>query len=191
MSKSIPHIHNPKGNQMSNKIGYKNPPSRKGCKLTEETKEKMSASHRGITPKNFQLFFSRRNEFKKGMVAWNKGIPSSKETKKKLKGLNLGENSGKWKGGISKQYQRLRSNSFNKVLRELILVRDNFTCQNKNCMYCNNVPTRKLHIHHIKPFKLYPELRNNPNNLICYCPDFHYKNYKQLHGELCQNTILV
>jgi len=57
-----------------------------GC-FSKETREKMSKSRKKHPPWNKDvkgIHFSPKTEFKKGQVAWNKGIPFLKETKRKM-----------------------------------------------------------------------------------------------------------
>jgi len=43
-----------------------------------------------------------------------------------------------------------------------------------------NNSRRMMHVHHIKPFDLYPELRCDPNNLILLCAKCHYAEHKRM-----------
>ena len=83
------------------------------------------------------------------------------------------------KGRKSSLNDLLRHRSAWKIWRELIFLRDNFTCQNSSCQYCNNKIGIFLHPHHIKPISLFPELAFNINNGITYCAEFHLKG--ELH----------
>ena len=46
-------------------------------------------------------------------------------------------------------------------------VRKNFIKKHSFCAVCNG--TKKLNVHHIKPFHLHPELELDPSNLITLC----------------------
>lgn len=115
--------------------------------------------------------FGRR--FKKGQTAWNKG----------MKGLKVGnwtnhptgEEHWNWKGGITSFNRTLRNKSLWRIWREAVFLRDNFTCQNKDCNFCENKMGVKLHPHHIKPLSIYPELTFILNNGITYCAGYHLK----------------
>ena len=74
-----------------------------------------------------------------------------------------------------------------KIWREAVFLKDNFTCQNNNCFYCNNKIGVMLHSHHIKSFAEYPELRFDINNGITYCKEFHI-NSKKLHKGIIHNN---
>lgn len=80
------------------------------------------------------------------------------------------------KGRKTSFNELLRHNSKWKIWREAIFLRDNFTCQNENCKFCNNKMGIFLHPHHIKSVSLFPELIFNIENGITYCAEFHLKS---------------
>ncbi|MCK9429552.1 MAG: NUMOD3 domain-containing DNA-binding protein [Candidatus Omnitrophica bacterium] len=160
--------------------GFKNP--RKGIKLSEETKRKISLANKGRIISE---------ETKKKISNSHLGIRQSEESKRKISmsKQNLSNNikikiSARnqkidlkdWCGFKVIENKRIRSSNMWKIWREAVFLRDNFTCQNKNCHYCNNKQGGFLHPHHIKPFSLYPELRFDVNNGITYCKDYHLKS---------------
>jgi endogenous inhibitor of DNA gyrase (YacG/DUF329 family) len=106
----------------------------------------------------------------------------SEKTIKLMSSQRQGENHWNWQGGITPLNKLLRLSSKWKIWREAIFLRDNFTCQNPNCEYCKNKMGVKLHPHHIKPIKLFPELIFNIDNGITYCAEFHIKG--GLHKEM-------
>jgi len=116
-----------------------------GKKHSKESKKKMGLSHLG-------------------QKSWNKGIEFKQIQKEKH---------WNWKGGITPMNKLIRSSSKWKIWRELVFLRDNFTCQNKNCNFCNNKIGVMLHPHHIKPLSLYPELVYKIENGITYCKEYH------------------
>lgn len=70
----------------------------------------------------------------------------------------------------------------------------------KDHPYCSSCgDTRQLHVHHIKPFHLYPELELEKDNVIVLCMKFkchfivgHLKNWKSWNNhvkEMAQNTL--
>lgn len=77
------------------------------------------------------------------------------------------------------ELDRLRRTPEYKEWRIAVLERDQYKCQ-----HCKRVG-RKLHAHHLKSFKMYPELRYKVDNGICLCAgcheDLHIKNYDKAH----------
>ena len=144
---------------------------------SEETKAKISKSNKG---KNKGRHFSPNTEFKKGQGGFHKkhtlisrkkmsiarsGNPS------KLKGRKRpefsGENHPRWKGeNCKKQDERNDSAYLNWMTR--VKKRDKWICKMKNsdCVgYCI--------VHHILPWRDYPNERYNINNGITLC-QFHH-----------------
>lgn len=119
--------------------------------------------------------YSPSTEFKKGQVPIMKGRKWTQEQRDAISISRSGENNNNWMGGITGYKQSMMNRSKYRIWRELILIRDNFICQNKDCEFCNNQEGMKLHSHHIKPFSLYPELMFDVSNGITYCEQFHYK----------------
>ena len=74
-----------------------------------------------------------------------------------------------WQDGISfEEYPQ----EFNKELKQIILERDNYTCQD---IYCKHL-SKRLHVHHID----YDKKNNNVENLITLCASCHCKtNYNR------------
>ena len=101
------------------KIGEANKIALKGRIFSEETKKKISECLRGNTNSKGRVLTeehkrkigktnskvlkgkhcSRRTEFKKGSISWNKGIPMSKETRNELRLKNIGNQYKKGKTG--------------------------------------------------------------------------------------------
>lgn len=140
-------------------------------KHSEETRLKMSLAKKG---KHYPK-----------MSEWKKGRKLSEQHKLKISLANSREKCHSWKGGISPINELLRKSAKFKIWRELIFLRDNFTCQNPNCEFCHNKIGVMLHPHHIKSFSQYPELRFDINNGITYCAEFHLKS--KLHKGILKN----
>ena len=51
-------------------------------------------------------------------------------------------------------------------------VRREFLRNNPCCEACGT--TASLHVHHVRPFYLWPELELEPHNLITLCPEHHF-----------------
>jgi len=154
----------------------------KGKHLSEETKKKISEMHKGHLVSE---------ETKKKIGNANRGKFHTEESKRKLsvslKGRipwNKGKKYPQFSGINSPLYNRKHTKEEKEKIRQALLVflRDNFTCQNKNCSYCHNKLGVKIHPHHIKPLALYPELVFNINNGITYCANFHLKS--KLHRNM-------
>jgi len=169
-----------------------------GERFSDKHKENISKAKKGKLPKNFDLFLKKAHESSKGRVPWNKGKKMSQRTIEKIrlsktgikqseetiaKRIKKGKEHWNWKGGITPLNKLLRCSAKWQIWRNLIFLRDNFTCQNPNCDFCNNKIGVKLHPHHIKPFALYPELAFRVENGITYCAEFHIRGglHKQLY----------
>jgi len=130
---------------------------RKGIKLLDETKRKISFSMKGKL-KGIKLSEEHRKKIglaltgrklsnehrknislgKKGKVAWSKG--------KKLSHLT-GKNASNWKGGITPLYTSIRESLEYKLWRNAVYQKDNYTC-----CECEDNKGSNLEAHHIKPF---------------------------------------
>jgi 5-methylcytosine-specific restriction endonuclease McrA len=83
----------------------------------------------------------------------------------------LGEKNPAWRGGIAKRNRKDTTADY-KFWRMAVFSRDDYTCQ-----YCLE-RGGKLNAHHIKSYKLYPELRVDVNNGLTLCSECH----RNLHG---------
>ncbi len=150
-----------------------------GKRLSEEHKKKISENSTSHRPEV-------RAKIIIALIKHNK----SGEHRKLARERWSGENNPKWKGGITPLNKLLRMNSKWKIWRELVFLRDNFTCQNPNCKYCKNKIGVKLNAHHTITFseilkknkiKTIEEGLNchqlwDINNGITYCAEFHLKS---------------
>jgi len=144
----------------------------RGKKLTQEHKDKISLGNKG----------KKRNEVqKKNYSEAQKGHIVTEMTRQKLSIKNTGELSPAWKNGVSFEPY---SPEFNKPLKQQVLERDNYICQNSNC----NHLSERLDVHHID----YNKKNNNPENLIVLCKSCHTKtNFnRQYWTEFYQNTMI-
>lgn len=117
---------------------------------------------------------------KRGMqiAKFTKGKPKSEDHKKAiskaLKGkpklFNRGEGNVNWAGGVTSEYNKIRSSLEYKEWRRKIFERDNFTCKN-----CGDNKGGNLHAHHIKPFAFFPDERFSINNGQTLCETCHKK----------------
>lgn len=128
----------------------------KGYIPTEETKNKI-----------------RDTQIKKGVM------PPSQKGKKltlshRMKIGRRGELSVNWKGGITKDNDRIRNSIEYKEWRKMIFERDEYACVICGSNNCNGNRT-PLQADHIKPFALYPELRFDIDNGRTLCIPCHKK----------------
>jgi len=167
-----------------------NIPWNKGKNLSESHIKNLSISHKGNHS-------SPKTQFKKGNVPWNKGLSGKDHplhqvekwiykicpncnkkfsTRKKVNKIyccmeckleyHRGKNHHSWKG-IDYKYERDKYKPILKRLSYETFKRDNFTCQECGKVGC------KLHCHHIKHWKDYPNLRFDKENLITLCEECH------------------
>ena len=119
--------------------------------------------HKDIS--KIQISETRKRLFsEKKIESWNKGLTAKEDSR-----IVSGEKYWNWKGGITPELKMLRNSSMYKIWREIIFLRDNFTCQ--ECGQFGGF----LEAHHIKSFALFPELRFKINNGITYCTKCHIK----------------
>ena len=74
-----------------------------------------------------------------------------------------------WKGGISKEYDKIKQSVAYKEWRAEVYKRDYWTCQ--SCGYKG----KGIVAHHIKRFSEYPSLRTDVDNGITLCRSCHIK----------------
>ena len=132
------------------------------CMKRKEVRDKISKSNKG---KKFST------EHKNNISKTNhmRRFEDRKKHSAKLQRIPIEE----WNGFKSDFNRRLRSGSKWKIWRELVFLRDNFTCQNSNCEYCDNKIGVMIHPHHIKLLSKHPELAFKTYNGITYCKEFH------------------
>lgn len=127
---------------------------RKGVKLLEETKTKISLANKGRPPWNK----GKRGwtiGTKAGFQKSNKGF-GTEESYKRAGLKKSGEKNGTWQGG--------GWNYWSKTTK----IRDDYTCQ-----ICGFREPEIMEVDHIKPKSLFPELRKSPDNLLTLCPNCH------------------
>ncbi len=152
-----------------------------------EVRKKISEANKG-------KHFSTKTEFKKGhkpskfseekriKTRRNKGWwNDSVKSKKRFSERSKGEKNPSWRGGISFEPY---GTDFNKELKDQIIKRDNYRCQ--ECFKHQEELFRKVKGGKIKKYKLsihhidYNKKNNNPNNLISLCLNCHVKtNFKR------------
>lgn len=182
------YFHKPLSEEHKNKISN----SKKGVKLSEETKRKISENSLKIwLGKNFSLEHRRKlreahlgykmlEETKKKISEFHRlnGVKpkpmfgdnnSSKRPEVRLKNSlsHGGEKSSFWKGGIAPINAIIRQSLEYRLWRESIFKRDSWTC-----VWCFQ-RGGKLNADHIKMFAFYPELRFDIDNGQTLCENCH------------------
>lgn len=169
-----------------------NIPWSKGISCLEATKKKISQAKKGKYLGQLNSFYGRshseevkraigkivRQNHKNGVYKHiyfkddnqlgkaNLGRQHTIEACKKISQGHMGEKNSSWKGG--KSFEPYTS-EFNDQLRELIRMRDNYTCQ--KCGVPQLECIRTLSIHHID----YDKTNCLPSNLITLCSICHAK----------------
>ncbi len=156
-----------KGQKQTDEHRKKIAEARRGKKrapFSEEWKEKMSKSHIG---NKSRLGMKNSPEMNKKIGEASKGHKLSMNTRLKLSEQRKGEGNPSWQGGITPVNKKLRRTIENKIWREKVFERDDWTCQ--RC----GIRGGKLHAHHINPFSIFPELRFNIDNGMTLCCECH------------------
>lgn len=97
-------------------------------------------------------------------------------TRQKLKVASSGEKRWNWKGGITKEQVRLRTNLEMKLAREACFTRDDYTCR------CCKQRGGKLNAHHVWPFQRFPQWKYEVWNLVTLCKPCHHKFHMAAGG---------
>jgi hypothetical protein len=124
---------------------------RKGIKLTDEQRRRISDGHIGLKK-------SEETKNKIRMAQIDKPRPQTR-----------GEKNGNWQGGIAGLNSgRIKSARY-KMWRREVFIRDSFTCQ--SCGEKNIY----LEAHHIQGYSKFPELRFVISNGVTLCQACHKK----------------
>ena len=143
-----------KGKPWPEDIRVKMSLAKKGRKLSEEVKKKMSEVQKNL-PNNKGRF--------------QKGHKNSEEQKRRHRESIMGAKNSSWKGGITPIHEKIRKSPEYKLWRTAVFERDNYTC-----IWCG-VVGGKLNADHIKPFAYFPELRFAIDNGRTLCVPCHRK----------------
>jgi hypothetical protein len=168
-------------------------PLSKGYKHSEETKKKMSLSHKG--EKNHFFGKKHSDEAKKKISIANSGEKHKFFGKKRPKDMcrlisekESGSKHWNWKGGLTALHERIRKSFKYRQWRSDVFTRDNYTCQ--HCL----IRGGDLEAHHIdrlsdtlekNKIKSIEEAVNceelwNINNGITLCDSCHIEHHKNL-----------
>lgn len=159
--------------------------SRKGkpSPISEEGRARISAANKGKlagenNPMKNPESRKKLSESLKGReITWADKISASKtgsvlseEHKKNIglggRGKRTGDKCNFWRGGVAKPNKLLRERADYKEWRNLVFIRDNYTC-----VLCGT--KGGIEAHHIKSFSQFPELRYDVNNGMTLCIECH------------------
>lgn len=143
--------------------------SRKGAIVPQEVKNKISESY-----KNHKLNCSCI-ACKSSRGEYIHSLDCKCASCRNRRGELWGEDTPNWKGGINliNRGERHHLEPFIKLWRIGVYKRDYYTCQ-----MCGK-HGGKLHAHHIKSWKDFPELRFDLDNGITLCAECHRKTFKR------------
>ena len=171
-----------KHTEVSNK---KNSESQKGKVITEEHRQNISKGHIGLiswnkggtvseeTKNKIKLGNTDKKRTEKQKENYSKAFKGRvilEEQRQKISetmlknGTTKGCNNPNWQEGISKNPYPIE---FNKPLKQSILERDNYECQNPECTEIHDI----LHVYHID----YNKKNSNSENLITLCDSCNMK----------------
>lgn len=146
-------------------------PWSKGIKLSEEHKQKISLSN--IGKHNMSNTEKENLRIRNIGNKYNLGKHLSDKTRKKISinsSLRVRDKASNWQGGIS---ELPYGTEFNKSLKEQIRNRDQYRCQQcfreQDELRTETNRKRKLAVHHID----FNKRNSNPNNLISLCQRCH------------------
>ena len=142
--------------------------------VSDETKKKLSDSHKGQVPWNKGMSTPRKKPARYKKIVrdiicscGNNKYYSAKNCMTCAGKLRAGEKNSNWKGGAKdSQAERVK---FHETIRVDVLKRDNYTCQ-----LCNE-KGGKLQVDHIKSWAEYVEGRFCIDNCRTVCMGCHYK----------------
>jgi hypothetical protein len=103
----------------------------------------------------------------------------------------VGEKNPNWKGGLTEKHRAIRRSWQFRDWKQQSLERAKHTCERckvpdgKVCECCG---TRvKLHVHHVKSFSKFPDLRFDPKNSEVLCPKCHFAEHHRKPRELLES----
>lgn len=101
-------------------------------------------------------------------------------------GVQAGEKSPRWKGGIHQKHLRIRATGEYRQWRLAARKRANDCCEGcgvangTSCGCCGH--EIKLHVHHLKSFAKFPDHRFDPANSEVLCPNCHNSRHGRKIG---------
>jgi hypothetical protein len=167
--------------------------NRKGCQLTAEHKQKIATAlkgrlvkeetriklHNALSNRVFSPETIKRMSIAAKDRVLKNGVLKYWEGKKNP---NMqGSKHWNWKGGVTPENKKIRESSEYDDFRRKVLIRDKYTCSVCGRVSGSWIKEEKrkvvLHVHHIKSFAEFPELRLEVSNGISLCEDCHRETY--------------
>lgn len=152
----------------------------KGKKLSEETKRKLSDSHKG------KPSHRKKPDVFMDCAVCNKNFkikPCVESTRKVCSRKCLYKYRDK---GLTPIREKIRASEEYKLWRQAVFERDNYSC-----VWCGDKQGNNLEADHIKPFSLFPELRFAIDNGRTLCKPCHRKTdtygWKGYHNYIKNN----
>jgi transposase len=102
--------------------------------------------------------------------------------KSQIERAAYGEKNPNWKGGLTEVNRRARGSWMAREWKQQSLARAGNKCERcgvengKTCECCG--VKIKLHVHHIKSFAKYPDIRFDPANSEVLCPKCHHDEHR-------------
>lgn len=178
---------------------------KKRAPISEETRRKMSEARIGKRWKCSEqakqnMSLGKKKFYEQGGKSPRLGAIVSEEVRERIKEKLSGKKLSKearlkrsitlpngpdhhgWKGGVSKESEKVRKSIESRLWREAVFARDNWTCQKTGKRGV------KLHCHHIKNFSQHPELRFAIDNGISLSEEAH-KEFHKIYGKNNNNEL--
>lgn len=106
--------------------------------------------------------------------------------KARKENAKYGADNPNWKGGLTDEHRKLRGSWRYREWKERSLERAGYKCEicgAVNGYMCECCGTKiRLHVHHVKSFAKYPDLRFDPQNSEVLCPKCHNSKHRMKTG---------
>lgn len=152
-------------------------PSREGKFCSRLCASRTAPHDKHMTLKRTCLYCKKEFEVVSSQVQVGKGRYCSRRCFFRARqddGNYLGKGNPNWRGGISVESHLVRTSTEYVAWRQKVLARDNWTCVVCHA-HSGERGSVNLHVHHVKPFALYPDLRFAVSNGQTLCDSCHRK----------------